>query len=84
MLSISGFIHFDTVVADELVLTPLISRLTGTDDLPILLLGGQPVGSIETIRQLHASEKLRSMLSSAGAVVNGAKIKKKGRRIAAH
>lgn len=58
-------------------------RLTGATDMPILLLGGQSAGSIETIRELHTSGQLRTMVSAAGAVVDGAK-KKKGRRSAAH
>ncbi|KAF8518774.1 hypothetical protein JB92DRAFT_2601276, partial [Gautieria morchelliformis] len=66
--------------ADETVLTPLIYRLTGAADLPILLLGGHPVGSIETIRELQTSGQLRTMISATGAVVDGNKKKKKGRR----
>lgn len=58
---------------------PLLYRLTSSDSLPILLIGGKPVGSIDAIRELDASGELKQMVTEAGAVIDGAK-KKKGRR----
>ncbi|EIM81302.1 uncharacterized protein STEHIDRAFT_125560 [Stereum hirsutum FP-91666 SS1] len=65
--------------ADAQVLVPLLYRLTSSDSLPILLIGGTPVGSIDAIRELDASGELKKMVTEAGAVIDGAK-RKKGRR----
>ncbi|EGN99921.1 hypothetical protein SERLA73DRAFT_152098 [Serpula lacrymans var. lacrymans S7.3] len=64
---------------DAEVLTPLLHRLTSSTELPILLVGGKPVGSMSEIRSLHESGELKKMISDAGAVIDGAK-KKKGRK----
>ncbi|KAH7927544.1 hypothetical protein BV22DRAFT_1111070 [Leucogyrophana mollusca] len=64
---------------DAEVLTPLLHRLTSSTELPILLVGGKPVGSMEDMRQLHESGELQKMITDAGAVIDGAK-KKKGRK----
>jgi len=66
--------------ADADVLIPLLLRLTDSDELPILLIGGRPVGSMETIRELNSSEQLKALVSQAGAVLDGAKKRRKGRR----
>jgi glutaredoxin len=59
---------FDVDLRDDAdVLGPLISRLTSSD-LPILLIGGQQVGSISDIRMLNASGKLQTMIATAGVV----------------
>jgi len=65
--------------SDESVLTPLLHRLTSTTELPILLVGGQTVGSIEEIRYLYKKGDLARLISRHGAVVDGGK-KKKGRK----
>lgn len=65
--------------ADEDVLAPLLFRLTSTSELPILLIGGRTVGSIQELRYLNTKGELRRMISNAGAVVDGAK-KKKGKK----
>ena len=67
-------------VEDAEVLTPLLYRLTSVTELPILLVGGKPVGSISEIRTLHESGELQKMIAEAGAVIDGAKKKTKGRR----
>ncbi|KAF8588733.1 hypothetical protein K439DRAFT_1266307, partial [Ramaria rubella] len=62
--------------ADEAVLTPILQRLTASADIPILLLSGQPVGSFDVIRNLHATGDLRAMVAATGALIDGAKKKK--------
>jgi len=61
---------------DAEVLKPLLSRITSMPDLPLLLIGGRPVGTIEEIRELQKSGQLRQLVAAAGAVVDGAKKKK--------
>ena len=56
----------------------MLKRLTGTVELPLLLVGGKPVGTVEEVKALAASGELKQMISEAGGVVDGAK--KKGRR----
>jgi len=65
--------------SDEAVLTPLIHRLTSTVDLPVLLVGGETVGSVAEIRYLHAKGELQRIISRSGAQIDGGK-KKKGRK----
>jgi hypothetical protein len=67
------FHHLD----DSVVLTPLLQRLTGSPGLPILLIGGKSVGSLQQIRDLQQSGELQNIVTTAGAVVDGAKKKKK-------
>ncbi len=62
---------------DYEVLVPLVQRLASTDELPILLIGGQYVGPISAIRSLHQSGQLQQMIVDAGAVIDGAKKKHK-------
>ncbi|KAJ3481741.1 hypothetical protein NLI96_g7456 [Meripilus lineatus] len=64
---------------DEDVLTPLLFRLTSTKELPILLVGGHTVGSVPEIRYLNTKGDLKTMITRAGAVIDGGK-KKKGRK----
>ena len=66
--------------ADEAVLTPLLYRLTISSDFPILLIAGKPVESIDTIRNLNATGQLRTMIAASGAVIDGGKRFKKGKR----
>lgn len=61
---------------DADVLKPILARLTSSRVLPILLVNGNPVGSIEDIRELVKSGELQKMIEAAGAVINGAKAKK--------
>jgi hypothetical protein len=64
---------------DASVLTPLLYRLTSAHELPILLIGGHPVGSIEEIRMLHKDGELKKLIEDAGAKIDGRK-KKGGRK----
>ncbi|KAJ7267671.1 hypothetical protein B0H12DRAFT_1200798 [Mycena haematopus] len=61
------------------VLSPMLSRLTGVPDLPILLIGGKPVGSLERIREMLASGELAQLIKSSGAVIGGGKRRKHGK-----
>ncbi|KAI0949015.1 hypothetical protein AcW1_008732 [Taiwanofungus camphoratus] len=61
---------------DESVLAPLLFRLTSTSELPILLIGGRTVGSIQEIRYLKEKGELQRMISNAGAEINAARRKK--------
>ncbi|KAJ3514615.1 hypothetical protein NMY22_g14673 [Coprinellus aureogranulatus] len=64
---------------DADVLKPVLSRLTGSDELPILLIGGKVFSSMDEIREMAKDERLAQLVSEAGAMVNGAK-KKKGKK----
>jgi hypothetical protein len=64
---------------DAPVLAPLLRRLTESPDLPVLLIGGKSIGSLQQIRTLLESGELQQMVTTAGAVINGGK-KKKGRK----
>jgi hypothetical protein len=68
------------LVDDAGVLIPLLFRLTNSTELPILLIGGKPVGSIDTIRELDANGELKALVTHAGAVLDGSKKRRKGRR----
>ncbi|KAF5381375.1 hypothetical protein D9615_008333 [Tricholomella constricta] len=61
---------------DAEVLEPIIRRLTSSSELPVLLVGGKPAGSIEEIRLLDRSGELRKMVAASGAVIDGSKKKK--------
>lgn len=65
-----------SLAADESVLAPLLFRLTSTSELPILLIGGRTVGSIQEIRYLKEKGELQRMISNAGAEINAARRKK--------
>ncbi|KAG5342657.1 hypothetical protein C0989_010625 [Termitomyces sp. Mn162] len=58
---------------DAKVLEPIIRRLTSSLELPVLLIGGKPIGSIEEIRVLERSGELHKMIKSAGAVFDSPK-----------
>lgn len=62
---------------DAEVLIPLLHRLTSSTDLPLVLIGGKPVGSMAAIRELNESGELQMLVTNAGAVIDGGK-KKKG------
>ncbi|KAI0335154.1 hypothetical protein GY45DRAFT_987328 [Cubamyces sp. BRFM 1775] len=61
---------------DENVLVPLLYRLTSTNELPILLIGGRTVGSPREIRYLAAKGELQRLITDAGGVIDGARKKK--------
>jgi len=66
--------------ADADVITPLLFRLTNATELPILLIGGKPVGSMDTIRELNSTWTLRGLAIEAGALPDSSKKHRKGRR----
>ncbi|KAJ3719063.1 hypothetical protein DFJ43DRAFT_1206910 [Lentinula guzmanii] len=53
---------------DADVLKPMLMRLTSLSDLPILLVGGKPVGSITEIREMVETGELQRKIYEAGAV----------------
>ncbi|KAI0744121.1 hypothetical protein C8Q80DRAFT_1122399 [Daedaleopsis nitida] len=61
---------------DMNVLVPLLFRLTSTNELPILLVGGRVVGQPKEIKYLAARGELQKLITEAGAVVDGARKKK--------
>ncbi|KAI0030955.1 hypothetical protein K488DRAFT_13116, partial [Vararia minispora EC-137] len=62
---------------DAAALVPLLHRLTGIPELPILLVGGTPLGDLAAVRSLD----LKALAERAGAAPASArKKKKKGRR----
>ncbi|KAK2464190.1 hypothetical protein APHAL10511_003647 [Amanita phalloides] len=67
----------DVDIRDDVhVLLPLLSRLTGHRELPVLIVGGQLIGPLSNIRALEKSSELHSMITASGAVIGGAKRKK--------
>lgn len=64
---------------DAEVLSPILARLTPVTDMPILLVGGKVIGTLEEIKEMARDGRLARAVSEAGAVVNGAK-KKKGKK----
>ena len=69
----------ETSLADEYVLKSLLHRLTGETELPVLLVGGRTVGTIQEVRYLNSKGELGRKIQAAGAVLDGLK-KKKGRK----
>lgn len=65
--------------ADERVLKSFLHRLTGETELPVLLVGGRTMGTIQEIRYLDSKGDLGRRIQEAGAVLDGIK-KKKGRK----
>lgn len=69
------------------MLTPLLTRLTGVPTLPILLIGGKPIGvgarNLESlmaeIQGLEDSGELKSMILGAGAGINPTTKSRKGK-----
>jgi len=66
---------------DSEVMIPLIQRVTGQDDFPILLVGGQAMGNVDAIRAAHESGRLKIDVAAAGAVIGGSEKKKKKKLI---
>ena len=66
-------------LADEDVLRPLLERLTGASELPILLIGGKIIGTPQEVKYMHSKGDLARAISKAGAIIDGVK-KKKGRK----
>lgn len=60
---------FFSTSADSHVLTPLLARLTQTAELPIIMVGGQPIGSYDQLKALHDERSLGDVLAYAGASI---------------
>lgn len=69
--------HFFSPTEDADVLIPLLHRLTSTE-LPLVLIGGKPIGSFATVRELKESGELAKMITDAGGIIDGGAKKKKG------
>lgn len=67
----------DVDVRDDVeVLFPVLQRLLPFPELPVLLIGGRAVGSIEEVRELEKSGELQILINASGSSVDGAKRKK--------
>ncbi|TDL26173.1 hypothetical protein BD410DRAFT_784227 [Rickenella mellea] len=60
---------------DTEVLSPLLLRLTRAHELPVLVIGGEPIraGDMPALRAVAKSGKLRTLAKAAGAIVDGGK-----------
>jgi len=61
---------------DAEIVEPLIRRLTSVSELPVLIVGGKTLGSLEDIKASAESGELQKLVAASGAVVNGAKRRK--------
>jgi len=61
---------------DAVVLLPVLKRLLPFPELPILLIGGKAVGSIEEVRTLEKNGELQTLITASGSIIDGAKKKK--------
>jgi len=62
---------------DVEILAPLLRRLVSSPELPLLLIGGEPIlKSIEELREMEKSGDLQHVITAAGSIVNGGKKKK--------
>ena len=67
----------DVDIRDDVnVLMPLLSRLTGYRELPILIVGGKLVGPMSEIRALEKTGELHNIIAASGAIIDGTKRKK--------
>ena len=60
---------------DSEVTIPLLKRLTGAEQLPVAIIGGNPIRSIQEFRALVKSGALNDMVAASGAKINGKKVK---------
>jgi len=58
---------------DTAVLFPVLQRLLPFPELPVLLIKGRAVGSIEEVRELEKSGELQKLINDSGSTVDGAK-----------
>lgn len=62
---------------DADVLLPMLRRLTSSDELPILIVSGRPMGSLQDIREKNDDGTLRRVIAESGAMIDGATRRKK-------
>jgi len=61
---------------DAEILYPVLRRLLPFPELPVLLIGGRAVGSIEEVRELEKSGELQNLITASGSTIEGGKRKK--------
>jgi glutaredoxin-related protein len=61
---------------DAKILAPMLARLTSFPELPILLIGGNVVGSTEQVKILAKNGELQKMITTAGGQIDGQRKKK--------
>lgn len=61
---------------DAAILLPVLKRLLPFPDLPILLIGGRAVGSVEEVRELEKNGELQTLITASGSTIDGAKRRK--------
>jgi hypothetical protein len=62
---------------DNAVLTPILARLLGTNELPLLTLFGKTLGSYHDVLEMREKGEFKSILESGGLSVRDAKKNKK-------
>jgi len=61
---------------DGAILLPILKRLLPFPELPVLLIGGKAVGSIDQVRELEKNGELQKLITASGSTINGAKRRK--------
>ncbi|KZV78209.1 hypothetical protein EXIGLDRAFT_847737 [Exidia glandulosa HHB12029] len=61
---------------DEPVLRPLLQRLTGVEHTPLVIVGGSPIRTMQELRSMNDTGRLKEVIEAAGAKINGRKVKK--------
>jgi len=62
---------------DATVLRPLLRRLTGAEQLPVVLIGGKAYTSIEELREARDDGSLALAITHSAATIDGALLRKK-------
>ncbi|KZV88351.1 hypothetical protein EXIGLDRAFT_595989, partial [Exidia glandulosa HHB12029] len=62
---------------DAEVLRPLLQRLTDAQKLPVVLVNGEAIRSLEELRAARDDGSLAKRISSSGATIDGALLRKK-------
>jgi glutaredoxin-related protein len=61
---------------DAEILSSMLKRLLPFPELPVLLIGGRAVGSIEEVRELEKNGELQNLITASGSTIEGGKRKK--------
>ncbi|CAK5265391.1 unnamed protein product [Mycena citricolor] len=65
-------LYIDLDTRDDVeILAPMLTRLVGASDMPVVLVSGKPLGPIERVRELKADGGLQQLIKAAGAVIGG-------------